>query len=382
MPKFAINEEQKQLVNKYHSLMNADEYLASPDAVGANERPSVKEVLTTDNANILLPHTIQIVVKEAAEPEYIGSRLLQTVRLTAGTSVEFPIFGAIRAFEIEEGQEYPEAELDMAIYEGGTTNVKVKKHGLKIKITDEMINDSQWDVIGMHLRAAGKALGRLKEEKIFREFSRHGHVVFDNDLRTRIPEAGTTGMDFSGNFNNTLSTADLMHMVAVLLTNGFRPTDIIMHPLCIPLFAENKFIEAYTRGAFSGQGLPAVEPLIMDPSKLSAQGPALGGINVIYSHWVPFDNVTKKFDMYIVDRNNIGVLLVKEDISTEQFDDPLRDIKCLKIKERYGIGILNEGRAIAVAKNIAYARSFEAPERIYTVDLPRDVADVMNKTFN
>jgi hypothetical protein len=33
-----------------------------------------------------------------------------------------------------------------------------------VKITDEMINDSQWDVIGMHLRAAGKALARLKEE--------------------------------------------------------------------------------------------------------------------------------------------------------------------------------------------------------------------------
>jgi hypothetical protein len=85
--------------------------------------------------------------------------------------------------------------------------------------------------------------------------------------------------------------------------------------------------------------------------------------------------------MYIVDRNNIGVLLVKEDISTEQFDDPTRDIKTLKIKERYGIGILNEGRAIMVARNIAYARSFEAPERMYTVDMNPNVANVMDKTL-
>jgi hypothetical protein len=187
-------------------------------------------------------------------------------------------------------------------------------------------------------------------------------------------------MDFSANFNNTLSTTDLMHMVAVLLSNGFRPTDIIMHPLCIPLFAENKFIEAYTAGAFGGMSVPNVDQYMFDLNK--TQGPALGGINVIYSHWVPFDRVTKKFDMYIVDRNNIGVLLVKEDISTEQFDDPLRDIQILKLKERYGIGILNEGRAIAVARNIAYARSFEVPERMYTVDLPANVANVMNKTFN
>jgi hypothetical protein len=372
-----LTEAQKDLIRKYHKLMSADEYLASQDALDRNERPTVKEVLTTDNANILLPQTIQIVVKEAAEPEYIGSRLLQTVRITNGQNVEFPIFGAIRAFEIEEGQEYPEAELDMTIYKGGRTDVRHKKCGLKVKITEEMINDSQWDVIGMHLRAAGKALARLKEEKIFKEFSRHGHVVFDNDLRTRYPEAGTTGMNFSGEFNNTLSTTDLMHMVAVLLTNGFRPTDIIMHPLCIPLFAENKFIEAYTRGAFAAQGLPNVQPFIQDRDAVS--GPNLGGINVIYSHWVPFDRVTKKFDLYIVDRNNIGVLLVKEDISTDRFIDPLRDIMTLKVKERYGIGILNEGRAIAVARNIAYARSYEAPERMYTMNIGADVAKTMDK---
>jgi hypothetical protein len=27
-----------------------------------------------------------------------------------------------------------------------TTEVRVKKYGLKVKVTDEMINDSQWDV--------------------------------------------------------------------------------------------------------------------------------------------------------------------------------------------------------------------------------------------
>lgn len=41
---------------------------------------------------------------------------------------------------------------------------------------------------------------------------------------------------------------------------------------------------------------------------------------------------------------------MKDDISTEQFDDPTRDIQSLKLKERYGVGILNGGLGIAVAK--------------------------------
>ena len=34
------------------------------------------------------------------------------------------------------------------------------------------------------------------------------------------------------------------------------------------------------------------------------------------------------------------------------FDDPRVDIRKIKLRERYGIGILNEGKAIAVLKNV------------------------------
>ena len=80
-----------------------------------------------------------------------------------------------------------------------------------------------------------------------------------------------------------------------------------------------------------------------------------------------------KFDFYLVDKNNVGVLLVKEDISTEQFDDPTRDIQSLKLKERYGVGILNGGLGIAVAKNIAFKKTYSAPERAFEpMALPSD----------
>jgi hypothetical protein len=46
------------------------------------------------------------------------------------------------------------------------------------------------------------------------------------------------------------------------------------------------------------------------------------------------------------------VLIVDEDITTEEFQDPRVDIRKIKLRERYGIGILNEGKAIAVLKNV------------------------------
>lgn len=54
----------------------------------------------------------------------------------------------------------------------------------------------------MHVEAAGRALARLKEELIFKAMTKHGHVTFDNNKRDKNPDAGTTGRDEHGNYND------------------------------------------------------------------------------------------------------------------------------------------------------------------------------------
>ena len=85
-------------------------------------------------------------------------------------------------------------------------------------------------------------------------------------------------------------------------------------------------------------------------------------LTVNFTPFVNFDKINKKFDMYCLDRTEVGVIVQKEGLSTENWTDPERDLRNLKCKERYGIGILNNGKAITVAKNIAVAPSYpQAP---------------------
>lgn len=334
----------------------------------AKKNVTVKEALTTADANILMPKVIQQVVTEAAEGQYLASQFFKRINLTEGRSMEFIHFGAIRAFEIGEGQEYPEQSLNLTKDGIGSVDVKVRKYGLKVSITDEMISDSQWDVIGLHLQAAGRAMARLKEENMFREFSRHGHVVFDGNLFSAGQEGYPTGRGFDGNYNGTLTGEDMLDMSLSIMSAGFTPTDIIMHPLCWSLFAKNEFLENAGKAAF-GQGTNG-----QDPRQFSTTNSL--GLTVQFSPFVPFDQANKKFDFYLIDRNNVGVLLVKDDISTEQFDDPTRDIQSLKLKERYGVGILNGGLGIAVAKNIAFKKTYSMPERAFEpMKAPTDFTD-------
>jgi hypothetical protein len=352
-------EKNLELHEKYTKMMSYS------GKVPADKRVTVSEALTSADAHILMPRVIQTVVQESAEPLQLVSNLFQKVTLNEGRSMEFLHFGAIRAFEIGEGQEYPAQTLDLTGSGIGTVDVKVKKYGLRISITDEAVSDSNWDLIGLHLRAAGRALAAKKEEIAFKEFRSAGHVVFDADLFGPTQDGYPSGRGWDGNFNGTLTDEDIIDMAISILSAGFQPNLIVMHPLCWSLFAKNAALQGSGMAAF-GQGTSSFDPKAYNTSN------ALG-LQILFSPFVPFDKQNKKFDFYLLDTNNIGVMLVKDEISTEQFDDPTRDIQTLKLRERYGFGILNGGLAIACAKNIRFEKTFAAPERRFgEMPLPSD----------
>ena len=342
-------------------------------------RASIQEAISSTDTVKLIPKVIEGKLREAAEPEYLGTRFFQTVKVDGGSSAVYviPVVGEVTAYEVGEGTRYKETSFDMTTIENATLEIRVKKIGVRVSITEEAISDSSWDILGINVKKMGRAMARYKEEMIFNAFSSHGHVVFDNALRTAQPAAGTTGLGKDGQFNDTLSVEDFLDLTLALMGNGYNPTDVIMHPLTWVVFARNSMIgNGLTFGALGGnnvhpnggiQGTPAAfgmansgngQKLIMTPDQVQIRLPVPMAIN--FSPWVKFDKLTKRFDMYVVDKTEVGIIAQRESLSTGNWTDPEKDIRNLKAKERYGIGVLNNGRAITVAKNIAVAPSYPA----------------------
>lgn len=343
---------------------------------------NVKESLTTTDSLKMLPRIIEGQLREASEAEFLGARFMNTINVEGGSNSAvyvIPVVGELTASEVSEGGRYNEDAVEFNTIENSQLEVRVKKIGLKISVTEEAIADSSWDIMGINIRKMARAMARYKEEWIFNTFSTHGHTIFDNEIRNQIPEAGTTGRGISGEFNDTLSVEDFIDIVLALMSNGYNPTDVIMHPLVWLVFARNSMLgNGLTFGALGGgsvnswgttQGTPGfgglastndAQKYILKPEQVQNRLPM--PLTVNFSPFVNFDKINKKFDMYCVDRSEVGVIVQKEGLSTENWTDCERDLRQLKTKERYGVSVLNNGKGITVAKNIAVAPSYpQAP---------------------
>ena len=317
-----------------------------------NNRVTIKEAFASPDAAILFPKVISRTLKEAAEPQLLVTPLLSTVRLGKGRSLEFPAVNAIQAAEIPEGQEYPEQALAFAKQIEG----KVSKKGVKLSFTEEVIADSLWDIVGLHVRAAGRAMARLKEQIALSRFKDAATIVFDN---TAGGTDDTTGRGIDGAFNGTLHWDDVVDMAAVLMAENHVPTDFILHPLMWSVFLKDAIF--HTGGSAAAVNTSwGYRP---DSREGALNNTAPMGLNVIVSPFVSFTAKSgatpAKSDVFLIDRNEVGSLLVKDDMTTDQFADPSRDIRQMKMKERYDIVMLGDGEGITVAKNINLARNYE-----------------------
>lgn len=322
----------------------------------------LKDYIASPQATVLIPKIIIGAARRAAEPIYLASKFFKKVRSKNGTLMVSPIIGTMQAQELAEGQAPAIQGLDIELMQQQQFITATKK-GIRVQVTEQYINDSQWDLVSYLIEEAGFAMARLKEQLACVEFSKRGWTVFDNAIRATHPEAGTTGLNYQGNFNDTLGIDDFLDLVIALMNNEKTPTDVLMHPLIWTVFARNGLTGALT-------GPTDSTAKIMTPNKSfpigpqAVQGRLPFGLTINLSPFVPIDIINRKFDMFVLDRNNVGIQVVQDDLRTDEFRDPVTDIYNFKMIERYNYGTFDEGRGITVAKNISMDKSWPEMDRI------------------
>lgn len=333
---------------------------------------------TSTDHPLLIPRVISQVAREAVEPNLVITPLLQRINFTHGSVVRFPaVSTSMQAQEMGEGEEYPEGTFELA----GQSEATIAKQGIAFKVTEEVIRYSMFDVVSILARAAGKAMARLKEKKAVDLITStsYGTTIFDNSSAST---KSTTGRDSLGAFNGTLTLDDLYYAYAVMVDRGFIPDTLIMHPFAWQIFAQEGISKAF--GWQQGMA---------DLMWRTVQGPLgtvpqwrAGGLNqnsypenvrniagtytnvpspfplpfrIVVSPYMPYTASTARTDIVFCTASELGLLIVDEELTTDEWTDPARDIKKIKMRERYGMHMVNDGKGIGLMKSIKIARSFD-----------------------
>jgi hypothetical protein len=225
--------------------------------------------------------------------------------------------------------------------------------------------------------------------------------VFDNDPAARLPSAlvqpikgVTTGRNYKGVLNGSMTVDDIFDMYAAVLLNGFTPDTMLVHPMAWlmwvkdPVLREfaiqagggsffanftgnpaqlgNKFynynglgmgqgqLGQYPNGQLSGGEVSTPESGNYQQMNSAPMLPNYLGIpfRILVSPFINFNPETRTTDVLMFNSKNLGALIVQEDPHVKSWEDGQHNMNNMSIEETYGFGILNEGQAIAIAKNV------------------------------
>lgn len=388
-----VAEDSQHLVDTYKSLF-AHGFDESDEVV------TVKDSLSIPNNGVLIKRAIEELIIAPSMPDLIGEQLIRTTyMLNSPSNISFRTLGAVTAvdFEIAEGAEYPEVGVGMA----GSSSMQLTfaKFGCKFKISEELLQQSNWNLIGYQVQQVVNAMRRFRDRKIFEVLFMRGTVVFDNLNPNASLIGRTSGRNSTGAGNGSLTNEDLIDMYATVTRKGYTPTVILCHPLHWAVFAKDPVIREsgmlkgdlgqWIKKSYNDPASKAPDTLMSDISRSSTQinpkdahllptyNPlASSGLSIVTSPLVYIDDVQRVGDIIMLDPNSSAMLAIGEMLNITEWDEERNDMKVIKFKERWALSVVDNGEGIAVARGISLDANqvIVAPQTVLT-----NVAPILRK---
>jgi hypothetical protein len=271
-------------------------------------KTSIRELIHSDSttSTSLIQAEVYNTIIEGAQPFTCMRNAVNVINTTANQlRVNYGSTG-VYAAEVQEGSEIP-----LYVQAYTPINFNIKKYGARPMITKELVNDGLFDVVAQEIAYAGAAV----ENKI-------NTVTFDSLLANSGAEYDAA--ETAGN----LGLPSVASAIGVAKGNGFTPTDLIMSP-----GFEGHMLRTYTPatgyypvgGTATTGALPKV--LGLTPHTLSV---TYGGGTYTWAY-----AANGNMGALLVDRNRGGAIAMREDLTVEQFDDPIRQLAGMTIHARF-----------------------------------------------
>lgn len=344
----------------------------------------------------LIPTVVSNIVREPLPMGAPLTALLTPVRFSNGTSMAFPAVNPMGNIDLDmaEREEYPELDLDLS----GSVIATIGKSGIAVAFSEEAVRYSSFDLVQMHARQAVEALKRHKERKAADQIFALGSTFIDNADPTGRKSGGR---NLAGDINYTLIVDDIVDAYLDAVQEGWQLGTLVVNPLAWSIFAKDPILREqffrgiggafvrYPQGSNNAPELGVNSPYGKNVGPSTAFGQAVGAdlggsqattmslaipgyggltFNMIVTPYAPvrFDTTVNQYvtDIAFIDPSQAGLLVIDEDLTTDDWKDPSIDSFKIKFRERYSIVNVNAGKAARVFKNIVIDRAYFMEDKV------------------
>jgi len=301
---FADNAEKRELATRVPAELGW--------SVDGKTTP-IRELLLADNVDTTLIQTAVYdqIVKGACPAQCMRDAV--PVWSMAGNAMTVNI-GATKGYasETAEGAEAPRTTEHPT-----SATITAKKYTQRAEITQEMIDDAMVPVIQYELEAAGKCIENALNRHVLDGFTT-ATVVIHHDC------AGAN-----------LGMGSLAGALGQMSAGGLQGTDLVMSP-------EYKTI-------LMKDFMPSVGYFELGDTARTGKMGSLLGVNLHLCNAVPTAGASALFDYdadgdigaYLVDKAAVGALGMRQDITINDYKDPIRDLVGMVVKARFGYSAFN-----------------------------------------
>lgn len=273
----------------------------------------VRELLLSEaiSTSGLIPTEVYGTIIEGSEPAKCFRNFLPIYQMNSAVlKVPYGETGTYAPI-VSEGAEIP---IQDQTY--GVATFTAKKYAIRPMITKEMMADASFDVVAAEVRKAGWRIENALNYIVMEAFisaSAGNASTYDTDCGS----SGATPLAFMGKAMGTM------------IGRGFTPTDVVTSPVYY--------------GAVMQTGAALANQVGVDMTR----GGQLGRLFGMQSHLLGTASSTVQAYLtwgfaadgnkgaLLLDRNAAGAIGMREDISVEQYSDPVRDLVGMTVKARF-----------------------------------------------
>lgn len=274
----------------------------------------IKEYITTGDGTpgtLLIPKLIMPPLIDAVDKALVPREMAAWVKNGfegSSFSVNLVTPNVIKIRNVAEGGEIP---LDATAFTSVTFTPK--KYGVAIRITREMMEDSQFDILEANLREVGRRFAEKETELIL----------------TALDGASTT---VSG--GSALTIANITQAILGIHNNDYSPTDMLVG---FEVLNDLQNIDTFVEADKAGNTTMMTSGFIGN----------IFGVNVAKFSTNAAPSTTYAKYAYLFDRRQAYGIAIKRDVTVENFTLPSNDMEAAAITERIDVQAL---RTVAIAK--------------------------------